>query len=67
MFINKFEIAVSGYYISDLQQVKKLKDFKKYYDELEDIKKTINLIKKPNIILGLFYIIFKISLILSTS
>jgi hypothetical protein len=39
MFINKFEIAVSGYYISDLLTSEKVeRDFKKYYDELEDIK-----------------------------
>jgi hypothetical protein len=47
MFINKFEIAVSGYYISDLLTSEKVeKILKKYYDELED-KKTINLIKNP--------------------
>jgi hypothetical protein len=47
MFINKFEIAVSGYYISDLLTSEKLKDFKKILWWVRRYKKTINLIKNP--------------------
>jgi hypothetical protein len=48
MFINKFEIAVSGYYISSLLTSNDIKDaINDYYDQIEDIKKSINLIENP--------------------
>tara|TARA_R110000782_G_scaffold188400_1_gene278442 strand:- start:296 stop:715 length:420 start_codon:yes stop_codon:yes gene_type:complete len=48
MFINKFGIAVSGYYKSSLLTSNDIKDaINDYYDQIEDIKKTINLIKNP--------------------
>jgi hypothetical protein len=48
MFINKFEISVSGYYISSLLTSNDIKDaINDYYEQIEDIKKSINLIENP--------------------